>query len=290
MNNLTALTVVIPAYNEQQSVGHVITDLIQTLERQPIDFEILVVDDGSDDNTAIVSERAGATVLSVPANMGYGLSLRRGILAAKYEHILICDADGTYPIQSATKLLELASHFDMVIGQRTGQYFKSRGLKSPMRWGLRIFSSFVVGRPVPDVNSGFRVFKKAQVLKYFRMLSSGFSFTTGLTLAMMSDGLAVYFLPISYGRRSGKSKIKTVRDSLRILQVLVQAVVRHNPLKLFLLPVTVLSISGISALVASILWWNTIWLLISAVLLTGSITVFALGLVAESLRTRTIDE
>ena len=159
-----------------------------------------------------------------------------------------------------------------------------------MRWGLRIFSSFVVGRPVPDVNSGFRVFKKAQVLKYFRMLSSGFSFTTGLTLAMMSDGLAVYFLPISYGRRSGKSKIKTVRDSLRILQVLVQAVVRHNPLKLFLLPVTVLSISGISALVASILWWNTIWLLISAVLLTGSITVFALGLVAESLRTRTIDE
>jgi len=290
MNNLTALTVVIPAYNEQQSVGHVITDLIQTLERQPIDFEILVVDDGSDDNTAIVSERAGATVLSVPANMGYGLSLRRGILAAKYEHILICDADGTYPIQSATKLLELASHFDMVIGQRTGQYFKSRGLKSPMRWGLRIFSSFVVGRPVPDVNSGFRVFKKAQVLKYFRMLSSGFSFTTGLTLAMMSDGLAVYFLPISYGRRSGKSKIKTVRDSLRILQVLVQAVVRHNPLKLFLLPVTALSISGISALVASILWWNTIWLLISAVLLTGSITVFALGLVAESLRTRTIDE
>ncbi len=290
MNNLTALTVVIPAYNEQQSVGLVITDLMQTLKGQSIDFEILVVDDGSDDNTAIVSEKAGATVLSVPANMGYGLSLRRGILAAKHEHILICDADGTYPAQSATKLLELASHFDMVVGQRTGQYFKSNGFKSSMRWGLRIFSSFVVGRPVPDVNSGFRIFRKAQVLKYFRILSSGFSFTTGLTLAMMSDGLAVYFLPISYGRRSGKSKIKTVRDSLRILQVLVQAVVRHNPLKLFLLPVIALSVSGVSALVVAIVWWNTLWLLISAVLLTGSITVFALGLVAESLRTRTIDE
>ena len=281
-----AVSVVLPAFNEEGAVGDVVTEFREELATAGLPFEILVVDDGSTDRTAQVAAEAGAVIISSPQNLGYGLALRRGIIAAKYPYVLICDADGTYPPSAVTDLTRLAENFDMVVAARTGSKFRGRGVRSLARTGLRVFSSFVVGRRIPDVNSGFRIFRKDACLSYFGILSPGFSFTTGLTLAMISDAQAVAFVPVKYGVRVGSSKVRFVRDTLRITQVLIQAIVRHNPVKLF----AVLTVGvWMLALVALIMWIVLgivlIGLLAALTFLIG-VQVFCVGLLAEAVRGR----
>lgn len=283
---IEGFSLVIPAYNEEGAVGNVVRAFHTALEAAGTPYEILVVDDGSTDATAQEARVTNAEVVRSPQNLGYGLALRRGILAARYPYVMICDADGTYPPSAVAELVDLAGHFDMVIAARTGRHFRGRGLRALARVGLRVFASFVVGRWIPDVNSGFRIFRKADCLRYFGILSPGFSFSTGLTLAMVSDARAVAFVPVEYGARIGSSKVRFVRDTLRIAQVLVQALVRHNPIKLF---AVITAAVWILALVALVLW---IVLGVAAVGLTAAATflvgvqVFSVGLLAEAVRNR----
>lgn len=283
---IEGVSVVLPAYNEEGAVGSVVRAFDAALEAVATPYEILVVDDGSTDATAQEALHAKAEVVQSPQNLGYGLTLRRGILAARYPYVMICDADGTYPPSAVAELIELAEHFDMVVAARTGRHFRGRGLRALARVGLRVFASFVVGRRIPDVNSGFRVFRKTDCLRYFGILSPGFSFTTGLTLAMISDARAVAFVPVDYGARVGVSKVRLVRDTLRIAQVLVQAMVRHNPIKLFTLVTAVVWMLGLAAaIVWIILGVATIGLVAAAAVLTG-VQIFGLGLLAEAVRVR----
>lgn len=283
---IVGVSLVLPAYNEEGAVGSVVAEFREELATVGLPFEILVVDDGSSDRTAQVAAEAGADIISSPQNLGYGLALRRGIIAAKYPYVLICDADGTYPPSAVADLTRLAGNFDMVVAARTGRQFRGRGVRALARTGLRVFSSFVVGRRIPDVNSGFRIFRKNACLSYFGILSPGFSFTTGLTLAMISDAQAVAFIPVKYGVRVGSSKVRFVRDTLRITQVLIQAIVRHNPVKLF----AVLTVGvWMLALVALIMWivlGNVMIGLFAAVAFLIGIQVFCVGLLAEAVRAR----
>ena len=283
---IEGISVVLPAYNEEGAVGSVVRALRAALEATRVPYEILVVDDGSSDATAQEARVCDAHVIQSPQNLGYGLALRRGILPAKYPYVMICDADGTYPPSAVAELVELAEHFDMVVAARSGRHFRGRGLRALARVGLRVFASFVVGRKIPDVNSGFRVFRKADCLRYFGILSPGFSFTTGLTLAMISDARAVAFVRVDYGARVGVSKVRFVRDTLRIAQVLVQAMVRHNPIKLFSVITTAI---WLLALIAFVVWvvvgGVAIGLIAAATFLLG-VQVFSVGLLAEALRDR----
>ncbi len=283
---IEGVSLVIPAYNEEGAVNGVVLGFRTALEKVGIPYEVLVVDDGSTDGTAHEAVDAGAEVLESPQNLGYGLALRRGIVAARYSYVLICDADGTYPASSVPELIRLAEHFDMVVAARTGPHFRGRGVRALARGGLRMFSSFVVGRRIPDVNSGLRIFRKADCLRYFGILSPGFSFTTGLTLAMISDARAVAFIPIDYGARVGQSKIRFIRDTLRIAQVLMQTMVRHNPIKLFAVITTVM---WFIALIAAILWLivgDAAVGLVAAAAVMGGVFVFSIGLLAEAVRVR----
>ena len=221
----------LPAFNEAGAVGKVVREFRVALDTIGVSYEVLVVDDGSTDGTAQVAAEAGAVIVTSPQNLGYGLALRRGIVAARFSFVMIFDADGTYPPSAVADLVCLAEHFDMVVAARTGRQFRGRGVRALARAGLRAFSSFVVGRRIPDVNSGFRIFRKTVCAGYFGILSPGFSFTTGLTLAMISDARTVAFVPVDYGARIGSSKVRFIRDTLRITQVLIQALVRHNPVQ-----------------------------------------------------------
>jgi hypothetical protein len=174
----------------------------------------------------------------------------------------------------------------MVIAARTGPNFRGRGPRALARLGLRLFASFAVGRHIPDVNSGYRIFRKADCLRYFGMLSPGFSFTTGLTLAMISDARAVAFIPVAYASRVGHSKVRVFRDSMRMAQVLVQAMVRHNPIKIFLVITVFIWMLGLCALGVWLFVGSAAAGLVAAAALLVGVQVFSFGLLAEAVRRR----
>jgi len=235
------VTIVIPAYNEENAIIDTISELRQVLddkvsETGVLQYEIIIVNDGSSDSTREKAEAAGVRVINHPHNIGYGRSLKDGIQNAGFDTIVITDADRTYPLQEIPNLLkEYQQGFDMVVGARTGKHYRESLLKSPLRSILKFLVEFTAGRQVPDVNSGLRIFSKATIIPYLNHLCDTFSFTTSLTLAYMMTGRFVKYLEIPYDKREGKSKVKLFRDSLRTLQYILQAINYYNPIKLFIL-------------------------------------------------------
>lgn len=231
------LSIIIPAYNEGDAIGETITQIQKHCANFKInEMEVIVVNDGSTDDTAEIAAKLGARVVSHPHNAGYGRSLKDGITAAKYDTIVITDADMTYPFEEVPCMLEEYNKgFDMVVGARTGEHYKESFIKSPLRKVLKFLVEFSSGRKIPDINSGLRIFSKTTVMPFFKHLCNTFSFTTSLTLAYMMTGKFVKYVDIDYHKRVGQSKVRLVKDSLRTLQYILQAVNYYNPLKLFLL-------------------------------------------------------
>jgi glycosyltransferase involved in cell wall biosynthesis len=231
----TGLTVVIPAHDEELGIGSTVGAIRQAFAGSAIDVEILVVDDGSGDATAARAESAGARVLRHPHRSGYGRSLKSGIEAAAHDTIAITDGDGTYPVEELPHMLGLARTHDLVIGARSGPLYRGTLLRSPLRVLFLLLSSFVAGQWIADPNSGLRVFRRRDVVPLFPDLPRGFSFTTTQTLIMTLAGAFIHYHRIDYRPRLGQSKIRLLRQSLQVGQGLVEVVLRHNPLKLFLL-------------------------------------------------------
>ena len=193
------------------------------------------MDDGSSDETANLARETGAEVIKHPHNIGYGRSLKDGIRNAKYDTVVITDADGTYPLDEIPPLLkEYKNGFNMVVGARTGKHYRESIFKSPLRKILKWLVEFTAGRKIPDINSGLRVFSKKEAIPYLSHLCDTFSFTTSMTLAYMMTGKYVTYMPIPYNKRVGESKVRLFRDSLRTLQYIVQAILYYNPIKLFI--------------------------------------------------------
>lgn len=280
------ISVVIPAYNEQGAIQHTVDEIRQTLESMKIDgFEIIVVNDGSSDRTADEALNVGATVVNHPHNVGYGKSLKSGILAAKNDTIIITDADMTYPFDQAPKLYqEYLKGFDMVVGRRTGVHVNESIIKSPLRRVLRFLVEFTAGRKIPDINSGLRMFSKKTIVPYFSHLCDTFSFTTSLTLAYMMTGRFVSYVDIPYEKRHGQTKVRLFRDSLRTLQFILQAINYYNPIKIFML------FAGLCILLSCLGFLISTFLHINAGYYLGlggflvSLIILCLGLIADLLR------
>lgn len=249
------------------------------------DVEVIVVDDGSTDDTARIAEESGAKVIRHLQNLGYGKSLKDGILAAAHETIAITDADGTYPVDELPKLLSLHDQgYHMVVGERTGPNYRETVIKSPLRWVLKWLVEFTAGRRIPDINSGLRVFDRSEAVKHFAQLCDTFSFTTSLTLAFMMGNKFVFYTPISYHKRVGRTKVRLFSDSLRTLQYIAQAVLYYDPLKIFAalsLFCILLSISGfLTTLIFDLR--STYFLGIGGLLV--AVIVFCCGLLADLLK------
>ncbi|MBI4655338.1 MAG: glycosyltransferase family 2 protein [Elusimicrobia bacterium] len=231
--NKILISAVIPAYNEETAVGQTIEELKLALGEKTSAYEIIVVDDGSNDLTAQKAVSAGARVVTHPLNRGYGKALLSGIEQAKYEWILIIDADGSYPVEETEKLLPFIPAFDMVIGARQGPLFWGSWVKAAMRFIYLSMAEFAAGEPIPDANSGLRIFRKKALENSMPIICYGYSFTTTMTLSFLQSGRFVKFVPIGFTERIGKSKIRPVRDILRTLQLMIQVIIHYNPLKLF---------------------------------------------------------
>ena len=238
------LSVLIPAYNEAESIAAVVQRVRETMDASGVPYELIVIDDGSSDDTAKRAGADGVQVIRHPRNAGYGRALKTGIRHARFEWCGIVDADGSYPVERLPDLFAYTPAFDMVVGARTGPHYWGSSGRHLSRWILLRLVRFVAGTSISDVNSGFRVFRKDIALAHSSRISSGFSFTATLTLAMILDEHFVHYLPIDYHQRVGKTKVRLRRETLRMLQILVQAILFYNPLKAFLAACLVSAFAG----------------------------------------------
>jgi glycosyltransferase involved in cell wall biosynthesis len=228
-----AVSVVIPAFNEEGAIAAVIAELRELLQAAGMEPEIVVVDDGSRDGTAAAARAAGARVLQHRSNRGYGASLKTGIAAASHERVAIIDADGTYPAEHLVELFAELEHADMVIGARTGPHVRIPLMRRPAKWFLHRLASYVSKAHIVDVNSGLRVFRREVVMQYFPLLPDQFSWTSTITLAMHCDNYAVQYVRINYRERTGASKI-VPWDAGSFAMLIVRTAMLFRPLRVFL--------------------------------------------------------
>lgn len=280
-----SVSVLIPAFNEGLAVRQTVLAVRDALTTQSIEHEIIVIDDGSLDQTLVEAESAGAILVRHPVNRGYGRALKSGLRRAKGDFIAIIDADGSYPVDELPRLIDKLSSFDMVVGARQGVHYRGSRAKHFGRVALERMVLFVTGVRVPDVNSGLRAFRKEIALEHIDQMGNGFSFTTTLTLAMLLEGHFVEYLPVPYHARVGASKVRFRRDVLRTVQILTNAVIAYNPLKLFLLLTYIAVFSLLFSLVVDrIAAQSNHSGLILIVGLTSILLILGMGFICESLR------
>ena len=282
----------IPAYDEEDGIEGVI-DRLSALDLGT-DVEILVVNDGSKDGTGAVLERLKEKYSKLRTidhgwNRGYGAALKTGFEAARTEVVVITDADGTYPEDRIRDLLNyIDAGAEMAIGSRTGANVNIPLIRRPAKSCLRLLASFLAGTRIPDLNSGLRAFRRDFVLRYRPILPSGFSFTTTITLAGLTNDHRVEYVKIDYAPRKGSSKIRPIRDTLGFTSLILRTILYFNPMKVLLPASTVLGVMFIASVVNDAFYSDPPNLGDKTVmLLVATVQILSLGLVADLIVKRT---
>lgn len=269
------LSVVIPARDEEKSIG----DVVKEVKVLFPEAEVIVINDGSRDSTGELAERAGGKVLNHQHPLGYGASLKEGIKESSHGLIAIIDGDGTYPVESLPTLVKEIEHADMVIGTRPPN--KIPFFRRPAKGLLQGLASYLLGRKIPDLNSGMRVIKKDLIYKFFHLLPDGFSFTSTITMAFVSEGYRVDFIPIDYLPRKGSSKINPFRDTLQFFLLILRTILYFNPLKVFMPASIFLLLMGLSVLFYSAFVLGKVMDITSIVIILTSIQIGVMGALAD---------
>jgi glycosyltransferase involved in cell wall biosynthesis len=282
VKNVEAVSVIVPAYNEEAGVGDVVRGIDHVLTKAKIKHEILVVDDGSRDHTALRAYQAGAKVVPMGENRGYGASIKAGMRQSQYDLIAITDADGTYPIEELPVLIQMTYNADMAVGARTKPGVAIPSLRRFPKWLLGKWANYLAERKIPDLNSGLRVFRKAIALRYEGLFPNGFSFTTTITLAMECHGYIVKYRPIDYAARIGKSKIRPIHDTINFFSLVLRVVMYFKPLKIFI-PLSGIIFLAAFALAANAYVQQEALPNLIFFLFVSGVQVAALGLLADLL-------
>lgn len=284
------VSIIIPVYNEEEAVQNVIRTLKESLVLVNQRHEVIVVNDGSTDNIKKLLDEAelGIRLINHDSNMGYGAALKTGISNAIHDIIVITDADGTYPNERIPELVEMYENgrIDMVVGARVGKNVHIPLIRKPAKWFITKLSNYLTGRNIPDLNSGLRVMKKEIIEKYIRTLPDGFSFTSTITLAMLTNGYSVKYVPINYFKREGKSKIKPIQDTLNFIQLIIRTALYFNPLKIFIPLSLFLVLLAFLVLLGSWLLTGIAMDVTFGVILMTAVMVLAIGMLADMIDKR----
>lgn len=267
----------IPAFNERTAVSRVVRELLDAARWG----EVFVVDDGSEDGTGTEAQLAGARVLRHPYRKGNGAAIKTGVRAATSPYILILDADGQHRPADALRLVTHLDEYDLVVGARARSTQASllRRLGNAL---LNRLAGYLVGVPIPDLTSGFRAVRRAQLIEFLHLLPNGFSTPTTTTLAFLRAGYSVRFEPVEADRREGHSKISLGPDGVRFFLILLKVITIFSPLRVFL-PVSIAAFALGSA--------YALWTIVtqshvtnsSVLLIVVSVLIFLIGLVSEQI-------
>jgi len=232
------LTIIIPAHNEAAALPQV----LGSLRAHAPEAHVIVVDDGSTDATASVAEQFGATVLRHAGNLGYGAALKTGFRQAATPFVATMDADGQHTPEALEAVWRARHDADMVVGARTG--FHGPAWRMPGKWLLRVMAQYLTRRRIPDLNSGLRLYRRDVLLRYLHVCPSGFSLTTTMTLAMLSRGWRVTYVPITVAARIGRSTVNVV-TGLETVVLILRIVSLFNPLRVFVPSAAALAAAGL---------------------------------------------
>ncbi len=244
------LTVLLPAYNEEEAIGGVLEEIVEALTRDDApSFEILLVDDASTDRTAELAEKFARVCWQCPVRVirrasrgGAGAARKDGIRQARGEIIVMLDADGSYPAASINDLLQYFPAYDQVNGARTSEQGSLPWLRRGAKWFIRRLACYLTGHRIPDLNTGLKAFRRDAMLPWLWVVPDGFSCVTTMTLAFLSNGYSVKYVPTPYRPRLGRSKFHPIKDTLSYLSTVLRIVLYFRPLKVFL-PVSALVIA-----------------------------------------------
>lgn len=273
------LSVVLPARNEAEGLRRLLPALRAALP----EAEVIVVDDGSSDQTATVAREHGCEVLDRPQSMGNGAAIKQGAGRSRRDILVFMDADGQHRPEDLPGLLaQFGDGYDMVVGARpfAGQASLGRGLAN---WLYNRLASYMVGRPIPDLTSGFRVVDRRRFLQFVHLLPNGFSYPTTITMAFFRAGYAVGFRSIGVSRRQNeRSHIRPLRDGVRFLAIIFKVATLYSPLKIFLPVAAIISALGVGYSVYTLSVLGRFTNMGALLLLFGTL-VFLIGLLSEQM-------
>jgi glycosyltransferase involved in cell wall biosynthesis len=275
--NPTRTSVVVPAYNEAASIALVVRDLAAAA----VWHEILVVDDGSTDDTGPLAAAAGARVVRHPYNKGNGAAVKTGIRQSTGQLVLIADADGQHRPSDAPRLVAHLDTYELVVGTRSARTHAS----AARRIGnavLNRLASFLTERHIPDLTSGFRAARRDCLVEFLHLIPNGFSTPTTTTLAFMKAGYSVRFEPVDAAQRTGRSKIRLGADGLQFFMILLKVITIFSPLRIFL------PVSAAAFLIGA---GYALWTILtqahvtnsSVLLILLSVVILLVGLVSEQI-------
>ena len=272
------ITVIIPAYNEAAIIG----DLVTEIKNLYPDFETIVIDDGSDDETARVAQQAGATVYSHPYNIGNGAAIKSGIRKAAGDVLIFLDGDGQHKPDEIADLIAHIPPYDMVVGARSTSDQASLG----RAFGNKLynwFASYVAKFSIKDLTSGFRAVKTRVARNFLYLLPNTYSYPTTLTLGVLRSGMSVRYIPIKTRRRkTGKSNIRMLKDGVRFFMIITRICTLYSPMRVFL-PVSFVMFAGGLINYVYTFFTRSRFTNMSVFLFVASIIIFMMSLISEQI-------
>ncbi len=277
VSSTAATSIVIPAFNEGAAIGPLVAGLREAARWH----EILVIDDGSSDDTGAQASAAGARVIRHPYNKGNGAAVKTGIRDATGRFVLIADADGQHRPADAARLVSYLDRYDLVVGARSSRTQASLARRLGNS-ALNRVASYLTEQPIPDLTSGFRAARRECLLEFLHLLPNGFSTPTTTTLAFMKAGYSVRFEPVDAAQRQGASNIRLGSDGVQFVLILLKVITIFSPLRIFL-PVSVASFLVGAAYAAWTIATQSHVTNSSVLLILLSVVIFLVGLVSEQI-------